>query len=158
MTEKAAGEREKLTLAQASEQLLEESRMVLPGMQALFGFQLIAVFNDTFFDKLGSTQQRLHLLAISLVVLAIAVIMTPAAYHRVTSPRAVSGHFIAASSRMLLLSMGPLALAVCIDLYVVAWLVVGQDVAVVLASFLLAVFGYMWFVLPRVKRVRRFFG
>jgi hypothetical protein len=157
MTEKAAGEREKLTLVQASGQLLEESRMVLPGMQALFGFQLIAVFNDTFF-KLGSTQQRLHLVAISLVVFAIAVIMTPAAYHRVTSPRAVSGHFIAASSRMLLLSMAPLALAVCIDLYVVAWLVVGHDVAVVLASFLLAVFGYMWFVLPRVKRVRRFFG
>jgi hypothetical protein len=27
-----------------------------------------------------------------------------------------------------------------------------------LFGFLLAVFGYMWFVLPRVERARRFFG
>jgi hypothetical protein len=158
MTETVGSEREKLTLAQASGQLLEESRMVLPGVQALFGFQLIAVFNSTFSDKLGPLQQRLHLLAISLVVIAIAIIMTPAAYHRITSPRAVSSHFIAASSRMLLLSMAPLALAVSIDLYVVAWLVVGGTTATVLAVFSLVVFGYMWFVLPRVKRARRLFG
>jgi hypothetical protein len=158
MSEQVAGEREKLTLAQASEHLIEESRMVLPGMQALFGFQLIVVFNSTFSDKLGPLQQQLHLLAISLVVIAIALIMTPAAYHRMTSPRAVSGHFINASSHMLLLSMAPLALAICIDLYVVAWLVIGSSAAIVLAASLLAVFAYMWFVLPRVKRARRLFG
>jgi hypothetical protein len=27
---------------------IEEARMVLPGIQALFGFQLIAVFNERF--------------------------------------------------------------------------------------------------------------
>ena len=32
--------------------LLEECRMVLPGIQALFGFQLIAVFNAAFWEKL----------------------------------------------------------------------------------------------------------
>jgi hypothetical protein len=158
MTEQVASEREDLTLAQASEHVIEESRMVLPGMQALFGFQMIVVFNSTFSDKLGSLQQHLHLLATSLVVVAIAIIMTPAAYHRLTSPRSVSGHFVAASSNMLLLSMAPLALAVCIDLYVVAWLVVGDTAAVALAACLLAVFSYMWFVLPRVKRARRLFG
>jgi hypothetical protein len=29
---------------------IEEARMVLPGVQALFGFQLIAVFNNSFHD------------------------------------------------------------------------------------------------------------
>ena len=38
----------------------EEARMVLPGIQALFGFQLIAVFNRPFFE-LGSADRLLHL-------------------------------------------------------------------------------------------------
>ena len=33
--------------------LLEECRMVLPGIQALFGFQLVAVFNQAFWEKLS---------------------------------------------------------------------------------------------------------
>ena len=82
-------EREAVSLSQAAEYLLEEARMVLPGLQALFGFQLIAVFSTRFADDLTPAEQRLHLLAILLVVVAIALIMTPAAYHRqaVSLPR-----------------------------------------------------------------------
>jgi hypothetical protein len=36
---------------------------VLPGMQALFGFQLIAVFNSGFNAKLDFPGRLLHLLA-----------------------------------------------------------------------------------------------
>ena len=45
---------EKLSLPEATSHLLEECRMVLPGIQALFGFQLIAVFNSRFADDLLS--------------------------------------------------------------------------------------------------------
>ena len=37
-----------LPLATAVQYLLEECRIVLPGIQVLFGFQLIAVFSDRF--------------------------------------------------------------------------------------------------------------
>jgi len=39
---------EDLPLSKAAQLLLEECRMVLPGIQALFGFQLIVVFNSRF--------------------------------------------------------------------------------------------------------------
>jgi hypothetical protein len=45
--------REELPLSKAAEYLLDECRMVLPGIQALFGFQLIAVFNSSFELKLS---------------------------------------------------------------------------------------------------------
>src|SRR4051794_7658519 len=77
-------EREKLPLAKAAQYLLEECRTVLPGIQALFGFQLIAVFNQGFSQKLSAGEQRLHLLAMTLVAIAIALIMSPAAHHRQT--------------------------------------------------------------------------
>jgi len=51
---------------------------VLPGIQALFGFQLIAVFNDGFGEKLSSGQQVMHLVSIVLVALAIALVMAAA--------------------------------------------------------------------------------
>lgn len=34
--------------------------MVSPGIQALFGFQLIAVFNSRFAEELTEREQRLH--------------------------------------------------------------------------------------------------
>ena len=68
--------------------------MVLPGVQALFGFQLIAVFNNGFSEKLSHAEQCVHLLALALVAIAGALIMSPASYHRQTNPRAVSADFI----------------------------------------------------------------
>ncbi|TPV98900.1 MAG: hypothetical protein USCAAHI_01656 [Beijerinckiaceae bacterium] len=57
---------------------IEEARVVLPGIQDLFGFQLIAVFNERF-RQLSEGEQLIHLTAIMLVAIAIALIMTPAA-------------------------------------------------------------------------------
>jgi uncharacterized BrkB/YihY/UPF0761 family membrane protein len=50
-------------LSDAVTHVLEECRMVLPGIQTLFGFQLIAVFNSTFRERLSSPEQDLHLVA-----------------------------------------------------------------------------------------------
>ena len=55
-----AGRKEEVKLDSAASHLLEECRMVLPGIQALFGFQLIAVSNQGFSEKLSALQERLH--------------------------------------------------------------------------------------------------
>ena len=39
---------------------LEDARMILPGIQALFGFQLVAVFNERFAEIFDETGQALH--------------------------------------------------------------------------------------------------
>src|SRR4029453_6595514 len=102
---------EEVSLNEAVTHLLEECRMVLPGIQALFGFQLISVFNSTFHEKLSSTEQFLHLAAIGLVALAVALVMAPAAFHRQTTPQAATQDFVKIASRLLLLSMFPLMLS-----------------------------------------------
>ena len=145
---------QQLPLAKAVEYLLEECRIVLPGIQVLFGFQLIAVFSDRFDRVLAPGEQRLHLLAIALVAVAIALIMAPAAYHRQAEPEQVSERFVRVSSRLLLASMPPLALAVCLDFHLVARIIVGP-VAAWLATALFLVFVLLWFVLPRIARWRR---
>ena len=53
--------------------LLNECRMVLPGIQALFGFHLIAVFNSNFQLLLTNLEQILHLFALALMAISIAL-------------------------------------------------------------------------------------
>ena len=74
-----SGKKEDISLDDAAAHLLDECRRVLPGIQALFGFQLIALFNQGFGEKLSHAQQLLHLVAIILTTLAMALVMTPAA-------------------------------------------------------------------------------
>jgi hypothetical protein len=150
------GERQELELFQAAELLLEECRMVLPGIQSLFGFQLIAVFSDGFHQRLSGFEQELHLGAIALIGVAIALIMTPAAVHRQLDPCVVTRRFIALCTRLLLWSMLPLAVGLCLDFYLVARLITGSVAVLWLSVMLLAVFVGLWAYLPR--RLRRTLG
>jgi uncharacterized protein DUF6328 len=153
---KSSGEREELSLNDAASHLLEECRTVVPGMQALFGFQLIAVFNAGFREILTSTERMLHLAAIVLVTIAIVLVMAPAALHRQTEPMAVSQRFITISSRLLMASMVPLTAGFCLDVYVVSRVIVGtRAVAALIAALLLGVFIVFWYLLPRLAHLPR---
>jgi hypothetical protein len=146
-------EREELSLNDAATHVLEECRTVVPGMQALFGFQLIAVFSAVFAQELSLVERLIHLAAIVLLTIAIVLVMAPAALHRQTEPRAVSRRFITISSRLLMASMAPLAAGICLDVYLVARVIVGsRGVARMIALSLLGVFIVFWFLLPRVVR------
>ena len=147
--------REAVPLSQAAEFLLDECRMVLPGIQALFGFQLIAVFSAQFGLALSRGEQRLHLVAIALVAIAIALIMSPAAYHRHTGPEEVTQTFIRLSSRLVLYSMPPLAVAISLDFYLIARVVLNSRLVPVFAALLFAIYLMLWFVLPRSRRLER---
>jgi len=145
-------ESEELKLSDAIADLLDECRMVLPGIQALFGFQMVAVFNGEF-KKLTPAQQQIHIGAIALVVIAIGLLMAPASLHRQVEPRTASERFLNVASRMLLAAMVPLALGITIDVYLVAQ-VVWQDAAVsiTLSVALLLLLAMLWFVYPRIYR------
>ena len=141
-----------LPLIKAVELLLNECRMVLPGIQALFGFQLIAVFNAGFHDRLSHGHQILHIVALGMTAIAVAMIMTPAAFHRQHDPHQVTEAFIRLCTAMMLASMVPLALGICTDFFIVASIVIDESIAAVIAGLLLAVFLTLWFVVPRLSR------
>jgi len=152
-------EKEILPIDQAAKHMLEECRMVLPGIQALFGFQLIAVINKGFGEKLSPTEQALHLAAIGLVAVAVALVMGPAAYHRQTGIREVSEHFLEVCSRLLLWSMVPLMFGITLDFFLISHIITHHVlVSVVLAAILFCVFTTVWFILPRWNFLRQRVG
>jgi hypothetical protein len=148
-----AGRKEKVSLDSAAKHILEECRMVLPGIQALFGFQLIAVFNDGFSEKLSEGQQHLHYAATALVTIAVAMVMAPAAVHRQSAQREVSERFIWLASRLLVASMLPLALGICLELYLVGVVITENDwLPAVVSAVALCVFAALWAWLPGRER------
>jgi hypothetical protein len=115
--------------------------MVLPGIQALFGFQLIVVFNPSFSEKLSLAERWFHLIAIGLIVVSIAMVMAPAAYHRQRDPEAVSEGFIVIATRLLLYSMFPLMLALGLEFFLIARLITNKVfLSIVLALGLVSFF------------------
>jgi di/tricarboxylate transporter len=145
-------ERQELKLSEAAQTLLDECRMVLPGIQALFGFQLIAVFNERFSKDLTHFDQVLHMIAIALVALAVALVMTPAALHRSHGSREVSDTFIDVSSLLLLAGMVPLATGLSLDFHLIAKLILGdRPLAIASGVALFTVFFFCWFVLPHLR-------
>lgn len=144
------GAKEKLSLDSAASHMLEECRMVLPGIQALFGFQLIAVFNQGFSEKLAGSEQVAHLVALLLSAVAAALVMTPAAIHRYSEQRHVSERFIRLCSALLVASMVPLAVGLALDIYLISRIVLGSAAAsTAVAGALLVLFLALWIVVPR---------
>lgn len=148
---------ERIPLSDAVTHLLEECRMVLPGIQALFGFQLIVVFHPTFQDKLNQTERYFHLVAIGLVVIAIAMVMAPAAYHRQKDPQSVREDFVFIATRLLLYSMFPLMIALGLEFFLIVRMITNSLVlSIVLATVVVSIFSTLWFLLPRSRKLQNY--
>lgn len=140
------------SLEEETRTTIEEARMVLPGIQAVFGFQLIAVFNNGF-QNLSALEQVLHFGALLLIIVAIALIMTPASYHRIAERGVVSRSFVETASRLLTLALLPLILGLALDLFIVARLILNNvSLSAGIALVVVLLFFGLWYVFPLIAR------
>lgn len=65
-----------LSLTDAVSQSMEEARMVIPGTQALLGFQFMAIFNQPF-ESLSPEIKTLHYVAICFTCLSMTLLLSP---------------------------------------------------------------------------------
>jgi Family of unknown function (DUF6328) len=136
-------------------QALTEIRVVLPGGQALLGFQFATMFMEAF-EKLPASSKYVHLLSLALIALSVVLLMTPAAYHRIVEKGEETEHFHRFSSRMLLLAMIPLALGMCGDLFVVVRKITESALAGIISASVMLLFFYgLWFGYTLYRRSRR---
>lgn len=147
-------EREHTPLDKKIEQMLTETRVVLPGAQALLGFQLIIVFSDTF-EKLPAAAKGLHLAALGCVALSVIWLMAPAAYHRIVYAGEDAPDFHRTGTRFLLAASFALAVGIACDLGVVVGKVLGSGAAGAAAGALsFTLLTGMWHAYPAWLRSR----
>jgi len=142
-------------LADKVDHVLTEARVVLPGAQALLGFQFIAVLAEGF-DTLSSTSKYLHLFALALIALSTVLLMTPAAYHRIVEEGEDTEHFHQLASKFVLAAMATLALGIIVNFYVVVEKVTASiPLALSSAAIMLILFYGFWFGYTLVRRQRQ---
>ncbi|MFN2549827.1 MAG: DUF6328 family protein [Myxococcales bacterium] len=135
---------EKTPLEHRIVQVLTEARVVLPGAQALLGFQLAMVLMEPF-AELPFSAKVVHIGALGCIALATIVLMAPAAYHRIVERGEDTERFHTFASRMVLLALALLAPGFAGDFYVVLVRADLRGVALPSSVALLAVFYGAWF-------------
>jgi hypothetical protein len=136
---------QKTDLTTRIKQVLIECRVVLPGAQALLGFQLIIMWMTEFY-KIPQAWKLLHLASLIAVAISTILLITPAAYHRIVEQGEDSEMLHHITARLLLGAMVFLALGICGDFYVACRITgIDKNISVTLAIALLAFFYASWF-------------
>lgn len=127
------------------EQALTECRVVLPGAQALLGFQF-ATFLMESFEKLPTSSKIVHIVSLCFIALSVILLMAPAAYHRIVEEGENTEHFHNVANRLLIGAMVPLALGICGDFFIVFRKVSeSTSGAIVASTAMLLIFYGLWF-------------
>jgi hypothetical protein len=146
---------EPIPLAKKIDQMLTEARVILPGAQALLGFQLAVVLTEAF-EKLPGSSKMTHAAALGLVAICTILLMTPAAYHRIVYGGEESAEFLKLGSRFVMAATIALALGLTVDVYVVIAKISGSAGAGVAAALLsIAMLVGLWHVSPWYLRGQR---
>lgn len=135
------------------EQLLTEARVIIPGGQALLGFQLIAMLTKPF-SELPQVAQVAHAAGLCAVALAVTLLMTPAALHRLAFGGDNSPRFFGIASPLVVLASVPLAAGTAADVGVVFWKISESGTAAAIAGIAaFAVLAGLWIVYPLLRRM-----
>lgn len=137
------------------EQMLTEARVILPGAQALLGFQLVIMLTHAF-DALPVASKLMHAISLGCIALTVILLMAPAAFHRLVYEGLDSEDFHRIGSVMVTLATVPLALGLAGDVYVVMQRIGGaQPLAIGAGGAVLASVVALWHGYPLIARMLR---
>ena len=106
--------------------MLTEARVIIPGAQALLGFQLIAVLTKAF-NELPPVFKYIHCVGLTAVSLSVILLMTPAALHRIGFHGEDDPRFFGIGSRLVVAGSIPLAVGIATDVAVVFFKATGNN-------------------------------
>ena len=128
-------------------ELLQELRVILPGVQVLLAFLLTAPFQQRFADLPGSLRNAFFA-SIVCATLATALLIAPSAHHRLRWRAGEKERLVRIGNVTALWGTVFLAAAIVLALYVVTNILFTSDLALLTAGAAVVVFAVLWYVLP----------
>ncbi|SOC50219.1 hypothetical protein SAMN05660748_2960 [Blastococcus aggregatus] len=135
-------------------ELLNELRVALPGVQFLFAFLLVVPFSQGV-DELTDFQRGVYLVALLAAAIATALLIAPAAQHRVLFRQKDKEALLHRSNRSAFAGLVVLAVAVCSALLLVVDVLFDRVLAWTVASGVAAVLAWWWLAVPLWLRSRK---
>ena len=134
-------------------ELLNEMRVVLPGVQVLFAFLFAAPFANGW-RNVSDLQADVYMAAIIAAALANAFLIAPTTYHRLTFRMGFKERLIRVGNVSLLAGTFMLAISMTLALFVVTSLVIDDTWALIVAIAAAVVLLGLWYVYPLSLRER----
>ena len=133
-------------------ELLEEIRVVLPGVEILFGFLIILPFQ--FSDELTGFERLLYFGAFLSVSAGLALLVAATSYHRIRFRHMNKERFLLYSNRLVIGGTVFVAAGISLTVYLVVETLVGGTVAGVIAGLNALWISWFWFGRPLLDRAR----
>ena len=136
------------------DQLLTEARVIIPGVQALLGFQLTVTLTQAF-AELPMPAKIAHAAALCCIGLAVILVMAPASVHRIAFSGQDDPDFVKIGSFFVVAAPLPLALGIALDAYVAGGRALqSQPAALALAAVAILVLLGFWYAFPLWRRMK----
>lgn len=135
-------------------ELLNELRVALPGVQFLFAFLLVVPFSQGA-DDLTDFQRDVYLVSLLAAAIATALLIAPAAQHRVLFRQQDKEALLHRSNRSAFAGLVVLAVAVCAALLLVVDVLFSRTLAWTTAGVVAALLAWWWLVVPLLQRARQ---
>ena len=146
-----AEESRKERLNRELSELLQELRVIIPGVQVLLAFLLTAPFQQRFAQLPGSMRNAFFA-SIACATLATAFLIAPSAHHRLRWRAGEKERLVRLGNQMAIAGTVFLAAAIVLALYVVTDVLFTTNLAVLTAIASLVVFVGLWYVVPMLGR------
>jgi hypothetical protein len=128
-------------------ELLQELRVVLPGVQVLFAFLLTVPFAQRF-TQLTALQRDVFFATLLCTAAATALLIAPSAHHRLLWRRGAREHRLRAGNFLTILGLLFLVPAMVGVIFVITDLMFGPLAAIAVTVLMAAFFAGLWFILP----------
>ena len=134
-------------------ELLNELRVILPGVPFLFAFLLTVPFRQRF-SELDGLETGAFFVTLRCTAIATALLMAPSAQHRVLWREGVRERRLELGNTLTIVGMIFLVPAMVGAVFVVSDFIFGPGAAIVVTLLLSAFFALLWFALPLRYRGR----
>ena len=134
-------------------ELLQELRIVIPGVQVLFAFLLTVPFNQRF-TQLTTVQRDVFFATLLCTAAATALLIAPSAHHRLLFRQGVREQRLKMGNTLTILGLAFLVPAMVGVVHVITDLIFGLTAALIVTVAMSLLFLLLWFVLPLPYRGR----
>jgi hypothetical protein len=145
-------ETEQERLNRELDQLLQELRVAMPGVQVLFAFLLAVPFQQRF-AAVTEFQKDVYFATLLAACAASALFVAPTAYHRLMFRGRDKAMLVSMSSKLALAGLACLALAMIGAVLLVTDVLFGPTTVAITVALTAMLFVGLWFVLGLVRRL-----
>ena len=134
------------------DQLLQELRVAMPGVQVLFAFLLAVPFQQRF-AQVTDFQEKVYFFTLLASAVASALFIAPTAYHRMMFRGRDKPRLVRISSQLAIAGLVALAAAMNGAILLVTDVLFGDTIVAITLAATMAMFVGLWFALGLVRRM-----